>query len=227
MKNVIITGGGKGIGNALVQKFLSDGHRVIAISRNIKPLTDLKNNPNLISLSIDITKKGAVNQIIEAFKNKHEIDILINNAGLLINKPFVDTKLEDIQDQIEVNFIAPAILIQSLIPYFNPKGGHVVNITSMGGVQGSSKFPGLAIYSSVKGALNVLTESLATELRETKLKINALALGAVQTEMLNEAFPNYKAPIQAKQIAEFISDFATNGNEYFNGKILQVAMDSP
>ena len=72
-----------------------------------------------------------------------------------------------------------------------------MHISSMGGVQGSSKFPGLSLYSAAKGAVCVFTESLSTEWVQRGIAVNALALGAVQTEMLDEAFPGFQAPVQS------------------------------
>jgi NAD(P)-dependent dehydrogenase (short-subunit alcohol dehydrogenase family) len=104
------------------------------------------------------------------------------------------------------------------------KGSHILNISSMGGFQGSVKFPGLSYYSASKAALACLSECLALEFDELGIKVNCLALGSVQTEMLEEAFPGYKAPIDAKKIGEFIADFAINGNKFINGKIIPVAL---
>jgi 3-oxoacyl-[acyl-carrier protein] reductase len=97
----------------------------------------------------------------------------------------------------------------------------------MGGIQGSAKFPGLSAYSSSKGAVLTLTELLAEEFKETGPSFNALALGAVQTEMLEEAFPGYKAPVSAIEMAEYVMNFALNGQKLYNGKILQVSSSTP
>lgn len=97
----------------------------------------------------------------------------------------------------------------------------------MGGIQGSLKFPGLAAYSSSKGAVITLSELLAEEYKEQGVAFNVLALGAVQTEMLSEAFPGYQAPIQPAEMANYIKDFALNGHTYFNGKVLQVSSTTP
>ncbi len=97
----------------------------------------------------------------------------------------------------------------------------------MGGVQGSLKFPGLSAYSSSKAAVITLTELLAEEYKESGPSFNVLALGAVQTEMLEEAFPGYKAPISAEKMAKYIADFSLSGNEFYNGKLLQVSSSTP
>jgi NAD(P)-dependent dehydrogenase (short-subunit alcohol dehydrogenase family) len=97
----------------------------------------------------------------------------------------------------------------------------------MGGVQGSAKFAGLSAYSSSKAALCTLTECLAEELKLENISVNCLALGAVQTEMLSKAFPGYRAPLSASEMAEFIVQFARSGHYYFNGKILPVSSTTP
>ena len=159
-------------------------------------------------------------------KEFSSIDILINNAGLLINKPFTDLTTTDFIASYQVNVFGPAALIRTVLPFMK-KTGHVVNISSMGGIQGSVKFPGLSAYSSSKGAILTLTELLAEEYKETGPAFNALALGSVQTEMLEEAFPGLKAAVSAEEMAAYIMEFAINGNKYFNGKILQVSNSTP
>ncbi len=104
---------------------------------------------------------------------------------------------------------------------------HVVNVTSMAGYQGSSKFNGLSYYSASKAALGSLTECLAEELKDESIKVNALAIGAVQTEMLEEAFPGFKAPLQPSQMAEFMKWFTLEGPVFFNGKVLPVSLSTP
>ena len=108
-----------------------------------------------------------------------------------------------------------------------PKTGHVVTISSMGGVQGSMKFAGLSAYSSSKGAVIAMTELWAEEFKESGPSFNVLALGAVQTEMLEEAFPGYKAPTTALEMATYIKDFALTGHTLYNGKLLQVSNSTP
>lgn len=117
-------------------------------------------------------------------------------------------------------------MVRDLLPFFNP-AAHIVNMSSMGGVQGSAKFPGLSLYSASKGAVGILTECLAEELKEEGVSVNALAIGAVQTEMLSQAFPDYKAPLSADEMAGFIKYFALQGKNFFNGKVLPVSLSTP
>jgi len=160
--------------------------------------------------------------------NTSIVDALFNNAGQLIRKPFDKTAIQDARKMFEVNLFVPAQLIRICLPLMSESTlKHVVNVTSMGGYQGSEKFSGLSYYSASKAALGNLTECLAVELKEEGVKINALAIGAVQTEMLAEAFPDYKAPLEPLQMAEFIKWFILKGAGFFNGKILPVSLSTP
>ena len=226
MKNIIITGTSRGIGFEMVQLFAEAGHRVLALSRNAKPIEEL-DLKNVASLSCDIADEGDLQQVEEFISsNWEEVDVLINNAGALLNKPFADSTLEEFRKVYDTNVFGVVGLTQKIVPLMG-KDGHVVNISSMGGVQGSVKFAGLSAYSSSKGALITLTELLAEEYKEDGPSFNVLALGSVQTEMLEEAFPGLKAPVSAREMAEYIVNFSLNGHKYYNGKLLQVANSTP
>ncbi len=226
MSNIIITGSSRGIGFEMAQLFANDGHQVLALSRNEKPISELKHK-NITSFSFDISKKEDIHRMEDFIhKNWSNVDILINNAGKLLNKPFLDSSMEEFEEVYKVNVFGVARITQSVIPHMS-KNGHVVTISSMGGVQGSAKFPGLAAYSSSKGAVITLTELWAEEFKEVGPSFNVLALGAVQTEMLEEAFPGYKAPVTALEMASYIKDFALSGHKLYNGKMLQVSNSTP
>lgn len=230
---VIITGASKGIGFEIVKLFLNNpNYSIIAISRNIDSLTKLvnaNNTTNLIPFKADITNTKQQKKIVDLIKKiKLPVSILINNAGQIVNKPFEKITEKELESVYATNVFAPFKLIQQLLPFMGKKAkSHIVNISSMGGFQGSSKFAGLSAYSSSKSALSGLTECLAEEFKDKNIAVNCLAIGAVQTEMLNKAFPGYKAPLQPKQMATFIYDFAINGHNYFNGKILPVSSSTP
>lgn len=226
MKNIIITGTSRGIGFELVQIFAQKGYNVLALSRNEQPVIGL-NLQNVTSFSFDLGKEDDYHKVEDFIKaNWQQVDVLINNAGALLNKPFVETSLSDFEYVYKTNVFGVAELTRVIIP-FMAKESHVVTVSSMGGVQGSMKFPGLAAYSSSKGAVITLTELLAEEFKETGPSFNVLALGAVQTEMLEEAFPGYIAPTTAKEMADYIADFSLNGQKYYNGKMLQVSNSTP
>ncbi|MDC0176847.1 SDR family oxidoreductase [Polaribacter sp.] len=226
MKNVVITGTSRGIGFELAKQFAKKGHQVLALSRNTKPLSNF-NHKNITVISVDLSVNSDLNKATDFIKNNwKQVDVLINNAGKLIHKPFADLSSDDFLEVYKVNVFAVAELTKRMIPYLQ-KGSHVVTISSIGGIQGSLKFPGLAAYSSAKGAVITLSELLAEEYKEAKISFNVLALGAVQTEMLADAFPGYKAPLSASDMANYIYDFSLNGNTFYNGKVLQVSSTNP
>lgn len=229
---IVVTGASKGIGLEIVKQLLADGENtVLAVSRSTKELTTLyKNHPdNLITVFGDLNKAPTQNRIFTILKNKKiHLDVLINNAGSIVNKPFEKISSKELETVYTSNIFVPFMLIQKLLPVLGKKHkSHIINIGSMGGVQGSSKFAGLSAYSSSKAALAGLTECLAEEFKEKNIFVNCLALGAVQTEMLNKAFPGYKAPLLPEEMANFIVDFALTGHKYFNGKIIPVSSTTP
>lgn len=226
MAKVIITGSSRGIGFEMAQLFADAGHSVLALSRNVTPITEL-NHKNIQGFSFDLAQPSDLEKLEKFVKAewKH-IDILINNAGKLVNKPFLETSMEELKAVYEVNVFGVAAVTKVVLPFMS-KEGHVVTVSSMGGVQGSAKFPGLSAYSSSKGAVITMTELWAEEFKETGPSFNVLALGAVQTEMLAEAFPGYQAPVTALQMAAYIMNFALTGQALYNGKVLQVSSSTP
>ena len=226
MKNIVITGTSRGIGFELAQLFANNNCNVLALSRNTNSIQNL-NHKNITTLSTDLSEEADLKEVSSFVKdNWKQVDVLIHNAGMLINKPFTELTSTDYLEVYKVNVFAVAELTKVLIPFLN-KGSHVVTVSSMGGIQGSLKFPGLAAYSSSKGAVITLSELLAEEYKEQGISFNVLALGAVQTEMLEEAFPGYQAPTSAKEMASYIFDFSLTGNQFYNGKVLQVSSTNP
>ncbi len=225
MANVIITGSSRGIGFELAKLFANEGHQVLALSRNDKPIVAL-GHQNIVTFPFDISKAADLQKLQDFIKDWKTVDILINNAGRLLNKPFLETSTSEFEEVYKVNVFGVASVTKLVLPKM-PKNGHVVTISSMGGVQGSMKFPGLSAYSSSKAAVITLTELWAEEFKETGPSFNVLALGAVQTEMLEEAFPGYQAPITALEMGTYIKDFAVSGNKLYNGKLLQVSSSTP
>ncbi|MGO3182693.1 MAG: SDR family NAD(P)-dependent oxidoreductase [Aequorivita sp.] len=226
MKNIIITGTSRGIGFEMVKLFSEAGYNVLALSRNAMPVAEL-NLENVTSLGFDISNQSEIVKLSSYLQsNMKSVDVLINNAGFLVNKAFTEITAEEFQKSYDVNVFGPASLIQTVLPFLE-KEGHVVSVSSMGGVQGSVKFPGLSAYSSSKGAIITLTELLAEEYKDSGPSFNVLALGSVQTEMLEEAFPGLKAPLSATEMAQYIMDFSLTGNKFYNGKIMQVSSTTP
>jgi NAD(P)-dependent dehydrogenase (short-subunit alcohol dehydrogenase family) len=225
-KNIIITGTSRGIGFELVHLFANQGHNVLALSRNAQPVNNLQFE-NIKSVAFDLCNQEDYNKVQEFISSEWtHVDVLINNAGTLLNKPFSESTIEDFERVYRTNVFGVSELTRIVLPFMK-SDSHVVTVSSMGGIQGSMKFPGLSAYSSSKGAVITLTELLAEEYKTTGPQFNVLALGAVQTEMLKEAFPDYEAPTTALEMANYIFDFALTGNKYYNGKVLQVSNSTP
>lgn len=223
-KTIVVTGASKGIGLEIVRFLVAQGHIVYALSRDIEALGA---SEKLHPISIDLTDEELLIKFAEQLNSDQiSIDALINNAGSLINQSFSTTTKNDFEAIYRVNVFGLASITRLLLPLISSKG-HVVNISSMGGIGGSAKFPGLSAYSSSKGAVNILTELLAEEYKETGPFFNGLALGAVQTEMLAKAFPGFQAPLSAEEIAPYISQFALTGQLFYNGKILPISSSTP
>lgn len=235
--NILITGASRGIGFELAKYFAGHGAKnIFVVSRDEKKLTKLAQSckkinasSNVHVLPFSLEEENAIKKIsASVLKSVPHLDIIVNNAGYLVNEKFEKISLTELDRVYRINVFAPFLLVQSLLKTLGgKKHSHVVNIGSMGGVQGQAKFPGLSAYSSSKMAVAGLSECLAEEFKGRNISVNCLALGAVNTEMLREAFPGYKAPLEAKQIADFIGDFSVNGHKYFNGKILPVAVSTP
>ncbi len=234
--NILITGASKGIGYELTKQFAKDTtNKIVVMARSQELLSQLKEEckkyylNNIHIYSVDFLSDDFTLQLKKIFTEQScHFDIVINNAGILINQPFLTTNKKQIEITFKVNYIAPVEIIKLAIANANrEKSCHIINIGSMGGFQGSVKFPGLSMYSASKSALANLTESLAEEYKDTNIKFNCLALGSVQTEMLSKAFPNYEAQLSPKQLALFVVDFSVNGHQYFNGKIIPVSKNTP
>lgn len=235
MANIIITGASSGVGfEAVLDLTAKKENKVIALARSadkLRKLHEIAGQLNhdggpLYPAQFDIVHDD-YRTLIPFIQSKFEtVDILINNAGALISKPFMETSHEDFAEMLQTNVIGHIQMIQQIVPMMT-SGGHIVNISSMGGFQGSLKFPGLSAYSMSKGALAVLTECLAEEFKDKGIKVNCLALGSSQTEMFEAAFPGLEAGTLAFEMGRYIADFAQNGHLYFNGKVLPVSNNTP
>lgn len=235
--NILITGASRGIGSQLAMELAKEKHRLILLSRNKADLERVADNCNKLAgeeissamvydLKRILASPSDFHQVLET--HTRDLDILVNNAGSLFRKPYAEIGMQESRDLFDANFFGPAMLIQALLPMLsNSSQASIVNVTSMAAVQGGSKFSGLSMYAASKGALASLTECLAEELQEMNIRVNALAFGAVQTEMLEEAFPGYQAPLTAKEMGRFFKWFVLEGCKYFNGKMLPVSVSTP
>lgn len=227
MKNVIVTGASRGIGYYTALRFAEQGHQVLALARSNDKLETLKKEGSaegrIQILALDLAQDIDVEAITSIFD---KVDVIINNAGALVNKPFSEITPQEMMTVYQANVFAPYFLVQKLLPYFSADA-HIINIGSVGGVNGTMKFPGLSAYSSSKAAASCLSECWQAEFADSDLTFNSLALGAVQTEMLEEAFPGYEAPLSPIQMSEYICRFALNDGQFVRGKTVLVSRSNP
>lgn len=227
-KTVLIFGASQGIGKELVLQFAKESNTtVLALSRNIDLMNKNFKSKQIHSYQFNLATENRKSALTAILQNYSNIDIVINNAGLLINKPFLELSSDEIINSYRVNVASVMECTQMVVPLMEKDGGHIVNISSMGGFQGSVKFSGLSAYASSKAALASFTEIFAEEFKDSKIRMNCLCLGATQTEMLEKAFPGYQAPISASRMASYIHHFANTGDEFLNGKILPVSLSTP
>ncbi|MFN5317949.1 MAG: SDR family oxidoreductase [Bacteroidia bacterium] len=222
---IVITGASRGIGFELMKLCASHQHKVLGVARNLPAeMGDWE------FVNGDITETET---LVAAIKKMHgashaRLRVLVHNAGQVINSSFEDITDAQLQQLWEVNFRAPFTLTRSLISWLKAAdAAHVIYIGSMGGFQGSVRYSGLSAYSAVKSAGASLMESLAVEYAETGIRFNALALGAVQTEMLEESIPDFNASLKPGDMAQYIYTFMMEGYKVMNGVVMPVRCGNP
>ncbi len=227
MKEILITGASRGVGFATSLEFARRGHKVLAIARDLERLLRLQEEAKGLSGEIEIVEGDILEFEPQWVTDRlDKVDVLINNAGYLVNKPVAETSLDDLEITYRVNVFAPFKILQALLGHLSDDA-HIINIGSVGGVNGTLKFPGLSSYSSSKAALSCLSECWQAEFAETGWSFNSLALGSVQTEMLSEAFPGYQAQTSPEAIGRYIVDFALHAGRVIKGKTQLVSNSNP
>jgi NAD(P)-dependent dehydrogenase (short-subunit alcohol dehydrogenase family) len=228
-KSILVTGASRGIGFQTALKLAYEGHTVYVTARTEDKLFNLAKQSKggqIIPIAADITNASDVEKLADQVKDGNGLDGLINNAGLVHREAFMETDIEHFKDLMDVNVMGIVRIIKALKPHLN-KNSHIVNISSMSGYQGSLKFPGLSAYGAAKAAVIGLTEVLSTEFVDDNISVNCLAIGAVQTEMLSEAFPGFEAPVSPEEMGSYIANFVLESHRFYNGKVLPVALNDP
>ena len=185
MKNVLVTGGSRGIGRAIVKAFSEKGYKVAFTykSSHEEALT-LSKETGAFPINADSASADAVLSAVKsAEKNLGKIDILINNAAVSSTNLFTDITLEDWNRELNVNLTSAFLYTKETVPgMISRKWGRIINISSMWGVVGASCE---VCYSTAKAALIGMTKALAKELGPSGITVNAIAPGLIDTDMNN------------------------------------------
>ncbi len=215
-----ITGGGRGIGAATAEALARKGARVIVASRTEAELTAIvaqlrAAGLDAASITLDVADEAAVEAAFARIAAEQgRLDILVNNAAILLSGPFAEIAMTDWDRVLAINLRGAVLCARQAFRRMQERGGAIVNVSSLGGVPGTEKFPGYAAYTVSKFALTGLTEALAAEGREHRIRVNAVAPGAVDTDMLRQAAPHLRTrtgPADVAKIIAFLCDSAESG----------------
>lgn len=230
---VVVTGASRGVGRETAKALvMAHGCTVIGVARNASALAKLQAEcaagPGTLEIVAADLASAHGRAELQASTAGRRVHGLVNNAGLLIKREFGQWTEDDAGQLFAINSTIPLLLAQALAAQLEgDPPGHVLNLSSMGGYQGSVKFPGLLAYSASKAALACISECLAEEFKDRALRSNCLCLGAVDTDMLREAFPGYQAPVAAAEMGAYVARFTLQGHLLHNGKVLPVALSTP
>lgn len=235
MKTIIVTGGSRGIGRALVENFAKDGYNVVLnynkseeSAKNIKAELQ-KEGFNIEIFKADVSKKEEVKELVKFALDKFQnIDVLINNAGISQTKLFTDITEEEWDNIMNVNLKSAYFTTQEVLPnMINRKQGLIINISSVWGMVGASCE---TAYSVSKAGLDGLTKSLAKELGPSNIRVNSIAPGVIDTDMnknlsiseineLKEEIPLNRIgkPIDIYRCAKWLVE-----DEYTTGQVISV-----
>ncbi|MDG4594339.1 MAG: SDR family NAD(P)-dependent oxidoreductase [Candidatus Contendobacter sp.] len=215
-----ITGGGRGIGAATAEALARKGARVIVASRTEAELratvAQLRAaGLDAASITLDVADDAAVDAAFaRIIAEQGRLDILVNNAAILLSGPFAEMAMTDWDRVLAVNLRGAVSCARQAFRLMRERGGTIVNVSSLGGVPGTEKFPGYAAYTVSKFALTGLTEALAAEGREHRIRVNAVAPGAVDTAMLRQAAPHLRTrtgPADVAKVIAFLCDPTESG----------------
>ena len=216
----LITGGGRGIGAATAEALARKGAQVIVASRTAAELTATVAALRTAglpasSIVLDVADEAAVQAAFSRIAEESgRLDILVNNAAILLSGPFAEMAMHDWDRLLAVNLRGAVLCARQAFRLMGESGGSIVNVSSLGGLSGTEKFPGYAAYTVSKFALTGLTEALAAEGRERNIRVNGVAPGAVDTAMLRQAAPHLRTrtgPADIAKVIAFLCDPAESG----------------
>lgn len=239
-KVAIVTGSNRGIGKAIVEQFAHMGAEIFACARKetiefklfIESL-HTKTGVQITPVYFDMNEKTSMLEAVKNIKSsKKKVDILVNNAGIAGDTLFQMTKKQDAQQMMNTNFFAPFEFTQYVVKLMGrDKGGSIINITS---VAAQDNYQGMVSYSASKAALESLTKTLAKELGHNGIRVNAIAPGFTQTEMIETSISNQgflsniietsslKRLAMPEEIANAVLFLASDLSSYVTGQTIRV-----
>lgn len=234
VKTALVIGGTSGIGKATAEKLLSQGHTVHIVGRSTDKVADA---PNLVKHKVDITNREEVAQLMASIDGLSNLDYLVNASGIFAPKPFLDHTAEDYDSYLDLNRGFFFISQSASKAMKNSGGGSIVNVGSMWAKQAVKATPSSA-YSMQKAGLHSLTQHMAMELAEHKIRVNAVSPAVVATPVYHAVFGGEAEAKEAlegfhgfhpigrngtpQEIADSILFLLSNDSSWITGTILDI-----
>lgn len=220
-KVAIVSGAAQGLGRAFAERLASEGCKVLAF--DIQP--EVENIEGVTGVVADVSKRDDVERVVATAADMGEIGVLVNNAGAwrrtLVDQSSWEQTLADWDFIMDTNFKGVLMLSRAVVPHMQKQGGHIINISTyyvLPAKSDGTNNPDTDLYNASKWALNGFTDAWAKYLEEDNIKVNGMAMGAVDTPMLRGLFDDGKLPpdlaaevMQAEDIAQQMMDIIESG----------------
>jgi NAD(P)-dependent dehydrogenase (short-subunit alcohol dehydrogenase family) len=225
----IITGAGRGVGRATALRFAREGARLVLFSRTATHLDEVATEitalgGQVLTLAGDVAREEDVRTLFEQTRTRYgRIDILVNCAGIVAVRPFVEMDVATWDRVLNTNlrgtFLCCHEAFQTMVAQ---KQGVIINLSSLSGVKGVEKFPGLSAYNVSKAGISGLTEILAVEGKPHNIRVTVVSPGAVETEMLHQAAPHLKAGMTPEELADILLFLVDDSGAKFSGSNIEL-----
>jgi NAD(P)-dependent dehydrogenase (short-subunit alcohol dehydrogenase family) len=225
----IITGAGRGIGRATAHRFAHEGGKIVLFSRTAAHLNEVSaeithaGNPTFAIVG-DVSREEDVHNLFQTVMDTYgRVDILVNCAGIVAVRPFVDMDVSTWDNVMNVNLRGTFLCcLEAFRIMTTQRSGVIINLSSLSGVKGVEKFPGLSAYNVSKSGVAGLTEILAVEGKPYNIRVCAVSPGAVETEMLHQAAPHLKAAMTPDDMADLLLFLADDSGRMLSGTNIEI-----